>query len=99
MELQQIRYVIAVAQYRSFTKAASALAVSASSLSEQVRRLEDELGVEIFSRTTRRVELTLAGHVFLSHASQIVTGLNALREAVRHQHRCFNIHPTERLFG
>jgi LysR family hydrogen peroxide-inducible transcriptional activator len=85
MELQQIRFVIAVAQYRSFTKAASALAISASTLSEQVRRLEDELSVEIFSRTTRRVELTLAGHVFVSHASQIVTGLNALREAVRHQ--------------
>jgi DNA-binding transcriptional LysR family regulator len=85
MELQQIRYVIAVAQYRSFAKAASVLAISASTLSEQVRRVEDELNVEIFSRTTRHVELTLAGHVFLGHASQIMTSLNALREAVRRQ--------------
>jgi DNA-binding transcriptional LysR family regulator len=85
MELQQIRFVIAVAQYRSFTKAADVLGISASTLSEQVRRVEEELDVEIFSRTTRHVELTLAGHVFLTHASQIMTTVNALREAVRRQ--------------
>jgi DNA-binding transcriptional LysR family regulator len=83
MELQQIRYVIAVAQYRSFTKAADILAVSASTLSEQVRRLEEELGVQLFSRTTRHVELTIPGHTFLNHASQIMTDFSTLREAVR----------------
>src|SRR5262245_17922802 len=87
MELQQIECVIAVAQYRSFTKAASTLGISASRLSEQVRRVEQELGVDIFNRTTRHVELTMAGHIFLAHASQITTSLNALREAVRRQER------------
>lgn len=85
MELQQIRYVIAIAQYRSFTKAADVLAVSASTLSEQVRRVEEELGVQLFNRTTRHVELTIAGHVFLNHASQMMANFNALREAVRRQ--------------
>jgi DNA-binding transcriptional LysR family regulator len=87
MELQQIQYVIAVAHHRSFTKAANVLAISASRLSEQVRRVEHELGVDIFNRTTRHVELTMAGHVFLAHASQIMASLNALREAVRRQER------------
>jgi LysR family hydrogen peroxide-inducible transcriptional activator len=85
MELQQIRYVIAVAQYRSFTKAADSLAISASTLSEQVRRVEEELGVQLFNRTTRHFELTIAGHVFLNHASQIMADYTALREAVRRQ--------------
>jgi DNA-binding transcriptional LysR family regulator len=85
MELQQIQYVIALAQHRSFTKAANVLGISASTLSEQIRRIEQELGVAVFTRTTRNVELTMAGHVFLTHAAQIMTNLNTLREAVRRQ--------------
>lgn len=85
MEFQQIQYIVAVARYRNFSKAARVLDISASTLSEQVRRVEDELGVELFSRTTRHVELTLAGHVFLSHATQITSSLTSLLEAVRRQ--------------
>lgn len=85
MELQQIRYVMAVAQHQSFTKAADALSVSLPTLSEQVRRVEQGLGIALFSRTTRRVGLTAAGHVFVDHASRLMADFAALREAVQRQ--------------
>lgn len=68
MELQQLRYVIAIAEERSFTRAAARCHVVQSALSHQVKALENELGVMLFARTNRRVEPTTAGLAFLAAA-------------------------------
>src|SRR5690349_3967302 len=68
MELQQFRYVVAVAEEASFTRAAARCFVVQSALSHQIKRLEEELGVTLFSRTSRRVELTAAGAAFVAAA-------------------------------
>ena len=68
MELQQLRYVLAVAEERNFTRAAERCFVVQSALSHQVKSLERELGVDLFARTSRRVELTTAGAAFLPSA-------------------------------
>lgn len=68
MDLQQLRYVVAVAEERSFTRAAARCFVVQSALSHQVKALERELGVDLFARTSRRVEITAAGEAFLAGA-------------------------------
>lgn len=68
MELQQMRYVVAVAETGSFTRAAERCFVVQSALSHQVAALERELGVRLFARTSRRVEITAAGEAFLVSA-------------------------------
>lgn len=68
MELQQLRYVLAVAEERNFTRAAAKSHVVQSALSHQIKTLEHELGVQLFARTSRRVELTEAGAAFLPAA-------------------------------
>ncbi|GAA2965894.1 LysR family transcriptional regulator [Actinokineospora diospyrosa] len=70
MELQQMRYVIAVAETSSFTRAAERCLVVQSALSHQIARLERELGAKLFERTSRRVRLTPAGAAFLTAARQ-----------------------------
>ena len=61
MELRHLRTIAAVARHGSFTKAAEELYLAQSAISQQIRRLEQELGVEVFHRTSRRVELTDGG--------------------------------------
>ncbi|MEV6912573.1 LysR family transcriptional regulator [Amycolatopsis sp. NPDC051071] len=70
MELQQMRYVLAVAETSSFTRAAERCLVVQSALSHQIARLERELGARLFERTSRRVRLTAAGEAFLPAARQ-----------------------------
>jgi DNA-binding transcriptional LysR family regulator len=70
MELQQIRYVVTVAETNSFTRAAERCLVVQSALSHQIARLERELGARLFERTSRRVRLTPAGAAFLPAARQ-----------------------------
>jgi len=70
MELQQMRYVLAVAETNSFTRAAERCLVVQSALSHQIARLEKELGARLFERTSRRVRLTPAGAAFLPAARQ-----------------------------
>ncbi|MFG2500509.1 LysR family transcriptional regulator [Streptomyces sp. NPDC048441] len=70
MELQQMRYVVAVAEANSFTRAAERCLVVQSALSHQIARLERELGARLFERTSRRVRLTPAGEAFLPAARQ-----------------------------
>jgi len=72
MELRQVRYFIAVAEHLSYSKAARELHISVSPLSRQIRQLEDEFGVRLFSRDRRRVELTDAGRMFLDEARALV---------------------------
>jgi LysR family hydrogen peroxide-inducible transcriptional activator len=68
MNLQEIRYLVAVAEHRHFGRAAEACNVSQPTLSSQIRKLEDELGVTLLERTNKRVELTTVGIQILQHA-------------------------------
>lgn len=78
MNLQQLRYVLAVAETRSFTRAADGLFVVQSALSQQVRKLEGELGVQIFNRTTRSVSLTPAGEALMPLVRQVIAGVDQI---------------------
>lgn len=82
MDLQQLRYVVAVAETRSFTRAAERCFVVQSALSHQVAKLERELGLRLFARTSRRVELTQAGEAFLPAAREsLAAAARAVSEA------------------
>jgi DNA-binding transcriptional LysR family regulator len=67
-ELKQMRYVVAVAREHSFSRAAETLHVAQQAVSQQVRQVEKALGVELFARTNRGVEITPAGEVFVQEA-------------------------------
>jgi DNA-binding transcriptional LysR family regulator len=72
MEMHQLEYVLAVAKYNNFTRAAEEIRTSQSSLSQQIGKLENELGISLFMRTTRSVQLTPAGAEFVTHAKRIM---------------------------
>ena len=72
MELRQLEYFAAVARHRHFTRAAEALYVTQPALSQQIRRLEAELGLALLRRTSRGVELTAAGADLLVHAEAVL---------------------------
>ncbi|MCE9606195.1 MAG: LysR family transcriptional regulator [Planctomycetia bacterium] len=72
MELQQLRYFVAVANHANFTRAAEACLVSQPSLSQQIIKLERELGQPLFERLGRTARLTEAGRTFQDHAEQVL---------------------------
>ncbi|MYR42203.1 LysR substrate-binding domain-containing protein [Streptomyces sp. SID5910] len=82
MDLQQMRYVLAVAETASFTRAAERCHIVQSALSHQVARLEKELGARLFERTSRRVRLTTAGEAFLPAARQALEAADRARAEV-----------------
>lgn len=86
MQLHQLRYVLAVAEHASFSKAAEALFLSQPSLSVQVRKLEQELGVTLFERLARKVVLTGAGEAFLAHVRPALGQLDEARACARDEH-------------
>ena len=71
MELRHIRYFKAVAEEKSFTRAAEKMAIAQPPLSRQIQDLEAELGAALFLRSPHKVELTPEGELFLQYASQI----------------------------
>jgi DNA-binding transcriptional LysR family regulator len=83
MTLQQLTYFLAAAEHGSFSAAAEALFMAQPSLSEQIRRLEAELGVALFARGGRGLELTEAGRLFRPHAERTVADAQEAAESVR----------------
>jgi DNA-binding transcriptional LysR family regulator len=83
VELRQLRYFVAVAEELHFGRAAERLHMSQSPLSRAIRELERELGVVLFTRTTRRVELTPAGTALLERARRAIAELDLAVEEAR----------------
>ena len=77
MELRHLRYFVAIAEEGSFTRAAERLWVAQPGLSAQIRRLETELGVQLFERHTRGIDLTDAGELFLERARVTLSAAEA----------------------
>lgn len=82
MELRQLRYVIAVADHRHFTRAAASVPVAQPALSHQVKLLEQELGIELFERSHSGARLTEAGEIFLLRARRALAEMDAAREEI-----------------
>ncbi|RUS46296.1 LysR family transcriptional regulator [Cohnella sp. AR92] len=80
MELRLLQYVIQIAAERNFSRAAEKLHIAQPSLSQQLSKLEKELGILLFKRSTNSVELTYAGTIFVEKAKQIVDMTEQLRQ-------------------
>ena len=78
MELRHLRTIAAVARHGSLTRAGDELFLTQSAVSQQIRRLEQELGVEVFRRTSRSVELTAEGRVILGYAQRVLDEVDGL---------------------
>ena len=78
MELRHLRTIEAVARHRSFTKAADELFLAQSAISQQIRRLEEELGLQIFRRSSRSVDITDEGRILLAHAKRVIAEIDEL---------------------
>ena len=86
MNLRDLKYIVAVAETRHFGKAAERCFVSQPTLSGQIKKLEEELGVTIFERTQRSVEVTPVGEAILEHARQIMDQAEVIEQlALAHQ--------------
>lgn len=83
MELHQLRYFLAVARLKNFSRAAEQCHVAQPSLSQQIMKLEDELGEKLFERTKREVALTSAGEVLKAHAERVLSQVDLASEEVR----------------
>jgi len=86
MNLRDLKYIIAVAETRHFGKAAERCFVSQPTLSGQIRKLEDELGVAIFERTNRSVEITPVGEEIVTHARQMMEQADAIVQLAQARH-------------
>ncbi len=85
MTLQQLKYVITVAEKGSISDAAKALFLSQPSLTNSIRELEQEMHLTIFTRTNRGVIVSKEGEIFLGYARQVVEQANLLEERYLHQ--------------
>ena len=83
MELHQLRYAVAIAKHQNFTRAAEEICLSQPSLSQQITKLEEELGVTLFERNTRNVILTSAGRTFIEHAQNILAEIEQIRRSMQ----------------
>jgi LysR family hydrogen peroxide-inducible transcriptional activator len=84
MEFHQLRYFMAVADMGNFTRAAEHCSVSQPSLSQQIAKLEGELGKSLFERLGRKVQLTAAGKAFYGRAAAVLAAVDEARASVEH---------------
>ncbi len=82
MELRHLDYFVAVAADQNFSRAAQRIHVAQSALSASVGKLEKELGVPLFDRSKRQIELTAAGEVFLDHAREVLHAAHRAQSSV-----------------
>lgn len=81
MEIRQLEYFLMVSRVNSFTRAAERLYVSQPAVTNAVRSLEDELGIQLFDRSQKQALLTTEGKIFFAHVEQIMNGIsNTLEE-------------------
>ncbi len=83
MELKQLRYFLGITEAGSLLQASSRLHIAQPALGQQISSLESELGVKLFSRSTKGMMLTHQGRVFLEHAKVVLTDAERAKEAVR----------------
>lgn len=83
MELRQLKYFVELARVGSMSRAATLLSVAQPAISRQLKSLEEEMGLALFTRTGRGVELTDAGRILLDRANTIIENINDLSEEVR----------------
>ena len=83
MEFRHLRYFLAVAEELHFARAAERLHIEQSPLSRAIRELEEELGAQLFVRTSRSTRLTLAGKLLMENAPRVLLALDQARESVQ----------------
>ncbi|KHF41602.1 LysR family transcriptional regulator [Halalkalibacter okhensis] len=83
MELRQLEYFQAIEKFRSFSAASFEISTSQSTLSNQIKKLEDELGVKLFKRHARYVSLTPAGEEFLIHVQKVLSEIEKSKETIQ----------------
>ncbi|SDP85730.1 LysR family transcriptional regulator, cyn operon transcriptional activator [Mucilaginibacter sp. OK268] len=82
MEFRQLQYFVKAAETVNFTEAAAAVFITQSTLSQQIKQLEEELGMLLFDRIGKHVRITEAGHVFLTHARKILMDVQKGKQAI-----------------
>lgn len=80
MEIRQLQYALQIAEERNFSRAAEKLHIAQPSLSQQLSKLEKEIGVLLFQRTTNSVDMTYAGEIFVDRAQKILDSLEQLKK-------------------
>lgn len=83
MEIQQLKYFLAAARYLNFSRAAESIPITLPTLSQQLRKLEEELGTPLFERSPKYVRLTPAGLAFRPQAEAVLESLRRAEDAVR----------------
>ena len=83
MEFRHLRYFLAVAEELHFARAAERLHIEQSPPSRAIRELEEELGAQLFVRTSRSTRLTLAGKLLMENAPRVLLALDQARESVK----------------
>lgn len=84
MEIRQFTYFVAVAEELHFGRAAARVHIAQPALSTQIQALERELGVQLLVRSTRRVELTVAGGTFYDRCMRILSDIDISAQTLRH---------------
>ncbi|WP_066923131.1 LysR family transcriptional regulator [Murdochiella massiliensis] len=87
MELSQLRYVVKLAEIANYSKAANQLYITQPALSQQISALENEIGVKLFERTTRKVALTEVGKEFVERAQSVLREMDELDRIVKLRRR------------
>lgn len=82
MDINQLRYAVKIIELKSFTRAAEQLFITQPTLSQQINKLENDLGVKLFNRTTRSFSLTEAGKLFYDMAKNIIISVNNLESSM-----------------